>query len=115
MVNRAVNNNATAFGFLWILKQEYDNNNKIYKFTGEHWKNIYLFCVYTKNLIKIYTKSIELTNEFNVNPSCVTQAIKYNLIFRNLYFIRHCDDIINPPKPNTIFEYNGNYYTSFNE
>jgi hypothetical protein len=113
-IYRAIKTKSTALGFLWIFKQDY-NNDKIYNFKGIHWKKVYLFCVYTKKLIKEYTTSIELSKDFCVSPSTITQAIKNNLIFKNIYFIRTDNDTKDSPKPNNIYEYNSNYYTSFNE
>lgn len=113
-IYRAASNYSTAFGFIWILKQEYDEKNT-YSFVGKHWSNIYLYCVYTLKLIRFYNKASDLVKDLSITPSLITQAIKKNLILKKLYFIRNSDNILNPPKPNTIYTYNNNYYTSFNE
>lgn len=109
---RAVKTKSTALNYFWVKKEDYIKNNN-YSFIGKHWTKIYLFCVYTKKLIKIYEKASDLSKEFNCNPSIINQALDKNLIFKTMYYISKIENPNKFPKPNPVYWYNNKYYTSF--
>lgn len=96
-ISRAVRTKSTALDFFWIKKKDYFERIN-YSFTGKQWTKVYLFCVTTKKLLKVYEKASDLSRELNVVPSLITQALKKNLVLKNIYFVSRVENPIEYPK-----------------
>ena len=79
-------------------------------------KKVYLYCLYTNNLIKEYSSVSELSKEIGCNNSNIIQAIKQNIVLKDFYYVKYNKDENNIfPKKRPIFLKNGVYYNNFNK
>ena len=109
----SIDNGSKAFGFYWFKKSKY-----IKEFIPERKleKKVYLYCLYTNNLIKEYSSISELSKEIGCNNSNIIQAIKQNIVLKDFYYVKYNKDENNIfPKKRPIFLNNGVYYNNFNK
>ena len=109
----SIDNGSKAFGFYWVKESKY-----IKGFIPERKleKKVYLYCLYTNNLIKEYSSISELSKEIGCNNSNIIQAIKQNIVLKDFYYVKYNKDENNIfPKKRPIFLNNGVYYNNFNK
>ena len=109
----SIKNGSKAFGYYWFKSKNFKNG-----FIPERKleKNVYLYCLYTNELIRKYNSLSDLSKEMKCTSSSIVQAIKKNLVFMNFYYVKYANknDNIYPEKRD-VFMCNDKYYNNFNE
>lgn len=101
-IYRALKSQSLALGFMWIRKDKYDKS-KIYKPKSKVKKPVYVFCIFTKKILKEYESLTQLSKESNEKISYVYRYVHEFKIFKDFYFLSYNKNIKSFPKPELDF------------